>query len=207
MERLPVPLGAFLRDLDALSSQDLSERELLLRLSERLHRLLMQPDVLPSSYLRPLPDHYGRYLLRRDPKDRYVAVALVWGEGQFTPVHDHGCWSMIGVYQNVLRVSNFLRLDDRSVEGRSKLERRDTSYLGRGTVGFVFPPHEEIHEVGNPYPGDAVCINIYGREVERVNVFDVENGTHALCDPLVYHNSGVPVPALRQAEPFAESVS
>lgn len=207
MERLPPPLGAFLRDLDELAATGRPESEFLPALSEKLHRLLLQPGALPSAYLRPRPDHYGRYLLRRDPKGRFVVVALSWGEGQCTPVHDHGCWSMLGVYQNSLRVTNFLRLDDRSVDGRSRLERRDQCWLRHGSVGFVYPPNEEIHEVGNPLPGDAVCINIYGKEVERVNLFDVDAGTHRLCDPLEYHNSGRPVPAREQREPFAEFVS
>lgn len=46
---------------------------------------------------------YARHLLYEDPLKRFEVLALVWKDGQSTPLHDHdGTWGVEGVFQEGL---------------------------------------------------------------------------------------------------------
>ncbi|MBI4231467.1 MAG: cysteine dioxygenase family protein [Planctomycetes bacterium] len=181
-------LGRFVADLEALTLRHPQEHARVFAIADRLQALLAEPDVVPTRLMKPLPDRYRRNLLHRDAQNRFVVMALVWGKGQFTPVHDHGAFSVVGVYRNRLEITNYMRTDDRKREGRATLAATVRNVGRPGSVFHVVPPSEEIHTVGNSYPEAAVSIHVYGREIEWVNVFDLAAGTVRRSDPLAYHN-------------------
>src|SRR6187399_2505751 len=64
--------------------------------------------TLPAPYLEPIPERYARRLLHRDPQGRYTVIAMVWGKGQGTPLHDHaGIWCVECVYQGRIAVTSY----------------------------------------------------------------------------------------------------
>jgi predicted metal-dependent enzyme (double-stranded beta helix superfamily) len=61
---------------------------------------------LPAEVQVPGPDTYGRHLLYRSDDLQYVVVAMAWGAGQGTPIHDHaGVWCVEGVWCGELEVT------------------------------------------------------------------------------------------------------
>ena len=62
-----------------------------------LCQLIRDADVrLPDCVYAPLEDHYARREIYRSPEHGYSVVAMTWGPGQGTPVHDHsGLWQTI----------------------------------------------------------------------------------------------------------------
>jgi hypothetical protein len=64
-----------------------------------LARLIRDPEVaLPDCVQAPVADHYARRELYRSPAHGYSVVAMTWGPGQGTPLHDHsGLWCVEGV--------------------------------------------------------------------------------------------------------------
>ena len=46
-----------------------------------------------------------------------------------------------------------------------------------GTVGWVLPPHQDVHEIGNPTDELAISIHTYGCDIPRCSVFDLATET------------------------------
>ena len=77
-----------------------------------LHRLINGPrDFLKPEHFRSDPDHYARNAVHIDAAGGASLYALVWTPGQWTPVHDHGTWGVVGVVQGVLEERNLIRVD------------------------------------------------------------------------------------------------
>ena len=52
--------------------------------------LIRDPGIrLPDCVYRPIDDHYARREIYRSREHGYSVVAMTWGPGQGTPVHDH----------------------------------------------------------------------------------------------------------------------
>ncbi|GEM_PF-4903114 len=47
--------------------------------------------ALPACVHEPVADHYARRELYHSPVHGYSVVAMTWGPGQATPLHDHSC--------------------------------------------------------------------------------------------------------------------
>jgi len=68
-------------------------------LRDAMCRIIRDPGVrLPDCVHQPIQDHYARRELYRSPEHGYSIVAMTWGPGQGTPIHDHcGLWCVEGV--------------------------------------------------------------------------------------------------------------
>lgn len=53
---------------------------------------------------------YARHLLYEDPFNRFEVLALVWKDGQSTPLLDHdGKWGVEGVFTGRIMAQNFIQ--------------------------------------------------------------------------------------------------
>jgi len=113
---------------------------------------------MPPCVLEPVADHYARRELYRCEKSGYSVVAMTWGPGQGTPVHDHsGVWCVEGVWQGQLEITQYqLREEDGD---RVRFEPVGTQIAGVGSAGSLIPPHE-YHAIRNP-SADAVAISLH----------------------------------------------
>lgn len=120
---------------------------------------------LPQRLVQMSPKGYARHLVYRDPSDRYCVVAMVWGPGQGTPIHDHdNTWCVEGCLSGRLAITSYdivQRFPDESVELR---EERCID-VGVGAVGKLIPPYEH-HRIHNPYDQEAITLHIYGKELK-----------------------------------------
>jgi 3-mercaptopropionate dioxygenase len=126
---------------------------------------------LPECFLRPATGHYARRLVYRDPDMLFSIVAMTWGPGQGTPLHDHaGLWCVEGVCCGRIRVEQFA-LRERENE-RYRFSREEVIRAERGTAGCLIPPHE-YHCIFNDRDDDvAVTLHIYGGDMTACNVFE-----------------------------------
>ena len=68
-------------------------------------REAVRRQPLDESLVQPIESGYGRRLVHRDPEGRYTVVAMAWGAGQGTPIHDHsGLWCVECVYRGQIEV-------------------------------------------------------------------------------------------------------
>jgi predicted metal-dependent enzyme (double-stranded beta helix superfamily) len=115
---------------------------------------------LPACVFEPVTDHYARRELYHCEKTGYSVVAMTWGPGQGTQIHDHaGVWCVEGIWQGQLEITQYeLREQDGD---RYRFEPVGTNLAGAGSAGSLIPPHE-YHTIKNASDTDiAISLHIY----------------------------------------------
>jgi len=143
---------------------------------------------LTPQHYRSGPEGYSRNLIYEAPDDSLSLYALVWLPGQWTPVHDHGSWGVVGVVEGVLEERSYVRLSpDRGTDAGIELARGGTILLCRGAVTSFVPNPDHIHVTGVPSDRPrAVSLHLYGRMMSSFNIYDVEARTRRRIE--VAHN-------------------
>ena len=129
---------------------------------------------LPPEIYQYIPDHYARRELHTDPKTGYSVIAMTWGPGQGTTIHDHsGMWCVEGVWAGCIEVVSF---EPKEQKGDLFLfEEMGSIVAGCGSAGSLIPPHE-YHSIRNIDPTDsAVSVHIYSGMMEMCSMFHPQN--------------------------------
>lgn len=156
-------LRNFLRDLAQLVADERDEVAILSGGSSLLKDLIATDDWLDAAFAKPHPDRYQQYLLHADPRDRFSVVSFVWGPNQFTPIHDHTVWGLIGVLRGAERSQHYTRRES------GELVAGKVSHLGQGDVEAVSPRIGDIHQVFNALADSAsISIHVYGANIGAV---------------------------------------
>jgi predicted metal-dependent enzyme (double-stranded beta helix superfamily) len=118
---------------------------------------------------------YTRNLIYDAPDRSLSLYAIVWLPGQWTPVHDHGSWGVVGVVEGVLEERSYVRLSpDRGADEEIDLARGGTVLLRHGAVTSFVPNPDHIHVTGVPNERPrAVSLHLYGRTMSDFNIYDV----------------------------------
>lgn len=138
--------------------------------------LIRDPDVrLPSCVLEPLADHYARRPLYHSVRHGYSVIAMTWGPGQGTPIHDHaGMWCVEGVWHGQLEITQYDLLDEKD-EGCAFRVIGNIN-AGFGSAGSLIPPFE-YHAIRNPSTDTvAVSLHVYKGKMRRCGVFHPTTG-------------------------------
>jgi 3-mercaptopropionate dioxygenase len=181
MSDAPCPEVAFpgqaklIRALDAAVEHG-DQHAITSALRNTLCTLIRDHDVqLPDCVHEPITDHYARRELYRSGRHGYSVVAMTWGPGQGTPVHDHsGLWCVEGVWDGELEITQY-ELLERDGE-RFRFRAAGGMHAGPGSAGSLIPPHE-YHSIRNASP-DAVAISlhIYKAPMECCSMFMPQDG-------------------------------
>ena len=145
-------------------------------LRNNLCSLIRDPDVeLPDCVFEPIVEHYARRELYRSPTHGYSVVAMTWGPGQGTPLHDHsGLWCVEGVWDGELEIVQY-ELLERDGE-RFRFRSAGGMHAGPGSAGSLIPPHE-YHTIRNTNPAAvAVSLHIYKAEMACCSKFQPIDG-------------------------------
>jgi len=140
-------------------------------LRSALCKLIRDPDVkLPECCYRNVPDHYARRELYRSDAHGFCVIAMTWGPGQGTPIHDHaGMWCVEGVWRGDLEITPYELTDQH--DDRYRFESRGIMNVGPGSAGSLIPPHE-YHTIRNPSTDDiAVTLHVYRGPMTQCSVF------------------------------------
>ena len=145
-------------------------------LRSALCSMIRDRDVqLPECVYDPIDDHYARRELYRSPTHGYSVVAMTWGPGQGTPVHDHcGLWCVEGVWDGELEITQYELLE---TDGdRFRFRAAGGMQAGPGSAGSLIPPHE-YHTIRNT-SGDnvAISLHIYKGPMESCSMFVPQDG-------------------------------
>ena len=140
-------------------------------LRKTLCELIRDPSVkLPDCVFEQASDHYARRELYRSDELGYSVIAMTWGPGQGTPIHDHaGMWCVEGVWRGSLEITPYELIEQQ--DGRYHFESRGTMNVGPGSAGSLIPPHE-FHTIRNPSNDSiAVTLHIYRGAMTQCSVF------------------------------------
>ncbi len=141
------------------------------KLRKTLCELIRDDSVkLPDCVYQPHSDHYARREIYTSPEHGYSVIAMTWGPGQGTPIHDHcGMWCVEGVWYGDLEVVQYDLADQ--ADDMYKFRWVGAITAGCGSAGSLIPPHE-YHTIANASNDDvAVSIHVYSGAMERCNVF------------------------------------
>ena len=90
-----------------------------------------------------------------DSKGRFSLLALVWAPGQYTPVHAHSAWGVVGVYRGRITEARFAKDDSNIIQ--------ISSYLCKeGEVTTIEPGEAQMHRLVNASSEPAVTLHCYG---------------------------------------------
>lgn len=140
-------------------------------LRNTLCRLIRDQDVkLPCCVYEAQPDHYARREVYRSERHGYSVIAMTWGPGQGTQIHDHhGMWCVEGVWHGALEITQYELLEQH--DERFRFQQVGAMQAGTGSAGSLIPPHE-YHTIRNPSDDDvAVSLHIYKGEMTCCSVF------------------------------------
>jgi predicted metal-dependent enzyme (double-stranded beta helix superfamily) len=133
--------------------------------------LIRDPEVvLPKCCYERATDHYARRELYRSDDHGFSVIAMTWGPGQGTPIHDHaGMWCVEGVWHGSLEITPYELIEQH--DDRYRFESRGTMNVGPGSAGSLIPPHE-YHTIRNPSRADnAVTVHVYRGSMTQCSVF------------------------------------
>ncbi len=136
-----------------------------------LEQAIRDPQiVLPACVHAPVHGHYARREIYRSPQHGYSIIAMTWGPGQGTPLHDHdGLWCVEGVWQGTLEITPYQMLE---CDGeRYRFAPRDCLQGCTGSAGNLIPP-DEFHTLRNSDAERiAISVHVYQSVMERSHVF------------------------------------
>jgi len=175
----PDSLRAFLDEVKAIRREFVQPADVVLETAPLMCRLLQNwESFLKEEHLQGHDEHYARNLVHAEQDGSMSLYSLVWRPGQWTPVHDHGAWGVVGVVKGALQERNYIRTDGRLREDSGiTLMRGGTSVLLPGTVTTFVPNPDHIHRAGVPRDmPETVTLHLYGRNMDNYNVYDMELG-------------------------------
>ncbi|HDR6388616.1 cysteine dioxygenase family protein [Bacillus cereus] len=160
----------FIKGVTDLMENGLFEEEIVCGIEKLLEELLEKKTWLPLDKQKVNSTQYARHLLYEDPLKRFEVLALVWKDGQSTPLHDHdGTWGVEGVFSGRIMVQNFIQTKQL---GNSLVYLTHTGnlYLGEGETDKVIPP-ADCHILEISKKESVITIHIYGKRLEKFKVY------------------------------------
>ncbi|MHB0801323.1 cysteine dioxygenase family protein [Bacillus thuringiensis] len=160
----------FIKGVTNLMENGLFEEEIVCGIEKLLEELLEKKTWLPLEKQKANLTQYARHLLYEDPLKRFEVLALVWKDGQSTPLHDHdGTWGVEGVFSGRIMVQNFIQTKQL---GNSLVYLTHTGnlYLGEGETDKVIPP-ADCHILEISENESVITIHVYGKRLEKFKVY------------------------------------
>ena len=147
-------------------------------------------DFLSADHMRSDREHYARNAIYIAPGGNLSLFALVWLPGQWTPVHDHGSWGVVGIVHGVLEERSYMSVSGEiRADSGIRLERGGVILLNPGSVSSFVPNPDHIHMTGVPEQRETcVSLHLYGRNMNSFHVYDLENRTRRMIE-VPHHES------------------
>lgn|SRR5262245_18644353 len=168
------PLKSFIEELKGILSRKDNGARTVNQVKSHLIELLETPRWLPRPCRVSEARSYARHLLYQDRKTGFVIVAMVWGAGQRTAIHDHaGVWCVEGVYEGHIEVTRFNPIGRMGKTVR--FVQGEAIHAGVGACGALIPP-VEYHRIANETGEKAISVHVYGRDLKVCNIFNPLGG-------------------------------
>ncbi len=169
-------LQQFIDDAKKAAGQDCAPHQCVASIAPRMMRLLAEGErFLEDHHIESDSKQAARNLIYASEDDSLSLYVLVWQPGQWTPVHDHSSWGVVGVLRGLLEERNYIRMNPLQ-EGDEHIDLRPGGIIlmNPGTVTTFVPNPDHIHETGASADGQgAMTLHLYGRNMDSYNVYDL----------------------------------
>jgi predicted metal-dependent enzyme (double-stranded beta helix superfamily) len=148
----------------------LEKQPLFIELLRCIGRGCTYPDIRHTDAFE------NEILLYLNPKRIFSLRMFLFGPGEFTPVHDHNSWGVVGTAMNRLTVVKYVREDDGSLDGHARVHPIESLTLDPGDTDITLPLNDGIHKTGNEGKNPVIMVNVYGSPIRRLFVhgFEIE---------------------------------
>jgi predicted metal-dependent enzyme (double-stranded beta helix superfamily) len=184
-------LARYIADCRAVAGRHDDPADIVLAIAPLMKALIAgDKGFLRAEHFRSDPDHYARNAIYLADDESLSLYALVWLPGQWTPVHDHGSWGVVGVVHGILEERSYMAADGEiRADSGIRLRRGGVILLDHGSVTTFVPNPDHIHVTGvAPERARVVSLHLYGRNMNSFHVYDVAAGTRRLID-VPHHKS------------------
>jgi len=178
-------LDDFISDCRATSMSLEDPADCVVAIAPLMERLLEgDRSFIQPEHRRSDPDHYARNAIYISPDEQLSLFSLVWLPGQWTPVHDHGSWGVVGVLEGLLEERSYMAVDGEiTADHGIRLKRGGVLRLRENSISTFVPNPDHIHMTGVPHGRSmAVTLHLYGRNMNSFHIYDVGQGTRQLVD-------------------------
>ena len=178
-------LARFIDDVHGVVAQQEAAADRVTTIAPLMRSLLdSSKSFLQPQHFRSNPQHYERNAIHISPDGNLSLFALVWLPGQWTPVHDHGSWGVVGIVQGLLEERSFMAVDGEITgDAGIRLRRGGVILLNPGSVTSFVPNPDHIHMTGVAAERETcVSLHLYGRNMNSFHIYDVAAGTRKLID-------------------------
>jgi len=144
------------------------------RLGAALARLIATGHVrLPAAVFQADSQRYSRRQLYQSAEHGYSVIAMTWGPGQGTLIHDHdGQWCVEGVWAGQVEITPYELLEAAPAGDRVRFRALAPISAGTGSTGCLIPPFD-FHTLHNPDArAVAVTVHVYAQAMARCAVFE-----------------------------------
>ncbi len=183
-------LEKFVRESRAVIEAELSPAVSVQHIAPLMHELLSGDNsFLKPEHFKSHSDHYARNAIYIDDNNLMSLYALVWMPGQWTPIHDHGTWGVVGVHEGVLEECSFIYKDEHPGDSLDNIDlvRGGVVLLPPNSVTSFVPNPDHIHISGNPNPNhQVVSLHLYGNAMAGFHTYDRKTRTRKWVE--VSHN-------------------
>jgi len=189
-------LGTFIANCESVTASMQGAAERVTAIAPLMQRLAAcADDFLSAEHIRSEPEHYARNAIHIAPRGNLSLFALVWRPGQWTPVHDHGSWGVVGIVRGVLEERSYMSASgDITCDSDIRLRRGGVILLNPGSVSSFVPNPDHIHMTGVPGERETcISLHLYGRNMNSFHIYDVAAGTRRMID--VPHHESQPLAA------------
>lgn len=131
------------------------------RITAALRTAVTGERWLPPDRRRANHECYARHLLYGDPQGRFSILAIVWDQGQASPIHAHRTWCAFAVYDGSLLETRYAE-NDEGVAQEISVEVITSSNVAYDR------DYSTIHMLGNHGTSPAVSLHIYGVSADKV---------------------------------------
>lgn len=166
------PLHEFVADVERIVETGGSEQTLTAQVADSLRKLVERRTFLEEWQKAPIGEGYAMYPLHVDPDGRFSVAAAVWGVDQQTPIHDHGTWGVIGIYQG-----SELEIRYDPPDGGAPV-RIDEHHLHEGDVTVCCTTDADVHSVACASQVPCIGIHVYGADIGTLprRTYDADTG-------------------------------
>jgi predicted metal-dependent enzyme (double-stranded beta helix superfamily) len=130
---------------------------------EALAAALAEPALVTAAQREGSADTYRRHLIATDSRGRYTVAALVWQNGQASPIHAHQTWCGYAVVEGTL--TETLYAWDEVRQGADVVRSHPRA---SGALAFAGRGRANIHRLSNGSGAQAVSLHIYGVPGEEI---------------------------------------
>lgn len=176
--------------LDQATNQFQNPVDIVEYCAPHLNRLIMNQPEEVHSLLNQLAwpnehsETYTRQRLLEAPSGAWSVYAICWNPGQYTPIHDHGTWGVVGVLEGALYEHQYA-CSVQTVKESScyQLTPTGVTLLSKGAVNTFIPEPDHIHRSGVPVSGKPTAsIHLYGRLMTHYYAYDQTSGIRTRLD-------------------------